>query len=619
MLQVYSRPHCLSPKWWYGLALVAGVTITVFYVAGVAHGDHQPNKLVVTILDTPDPAPGLSNLIYEIRVKNDGRTKATKVKVELALADGVQFVKCSTSLDKGIQLCQQAGPSTVLAQLGTIKAHKTAKIFLTIKTPPAGITSSEIKFTAKATGENAHKGNDSERTILLPPRATALLLPSLRSEIIECGMVLGRQFFGTDTTVQLTESMGCPGMGVGVVINASGVTLELNGQKIVGESVAGNVGVRVVAGATDVTIDGGGTNGTNGIEYFDWCIRDEGGSTNLLLKNLRCYRARSAALAIVSSQVQISKVKIDATAPVKGATAELPGGVGIHARGDNIRIKDTIVRRSEICGIWADGTDTDGNGRVVTIDGNVRTMKVENNFGIGILLEQGPHIVKDAAIAGDGPDKGRSTDGVVVASGVGNILDSVVVKRHRGNGIVIMENATASVIERVNTEDIALDGFVSLGRGSFLNGNSAKARRDGFVVVGPENVLTSNRAEAAGKNGFVVTGVEAVLSGNSAKANSLHGYLVDGDNGNLNTNVAEGNAGNGFLVTGNSNNLQGNDSRENAGAGLKVSGTANHFNTNKPERNTGPEWVIGVGNLDDGGNNANGHRISFTIDGGIFE
>ena len=450
-----------------------------------------------------------------------------------------------------------------------------------------------------------------------------VLLPSLQTTTVSCGQDLDPAFFGADTTVQLSESLGCALTNFGLRVSASNVTLDLNKKKIVGDAgdtVPGKIGVTIAAGAFNVTITARSTSGTSGIEYFDWCIRDEGGNAGLLISQVRCFRARSAAIDIVSNNVQIVNSLTDNTIPTTSTTAELPGGVGIRARADNIRIKDTIVRRSRVVGIWANGTDSDGSGLVTSIDGNTSRMRVETNFGIGIRLEGGPHLVKTMAVEGEGFDKGTSTDGVVVEeSGINNTIDGVVVKNHRGNGFVVRGSQTR--IERSGIELVALDGFVttSTAIGTVLNGNSSKPKGNGYVIEGPGSVLTTNRAETAGLHGYVIRGPQADLSGNSAKSNKGDGYVLAGTDAFLEANNAEINTGRGFLVTGNNNILKSSGSKQNKGIGFNVLGSSNKFETNKAERNTGSEWVIGSNNIDMGANGANGHTISFTSAGGTFE
>jgi uncharacterized repeat protein (TIGR01451 family) len=606
------------PRKWCRWAHLGWAIALALCVPGPVNADHMPNTLLVTITDNLDPAPTLGSITYAVNVKNSGPKKVTNMVVTSTLPPGTQLLQCSPSCT--------VGNGTVTSTFASVASNKTVKQSVVVRAPDTD-TALAISLSAQATATGAHMGDAAQSTSVAGDTAAVVLLPSLQTTTVACGQDLDPAFFGADTTVQLSESLGCALTNVGLSVSASNVTLDLNRKKIVGDAgdtVPGKIGVTIAAGAVNVTITGRSTSGTSGIEYFDWCIRDGGGNTGLLISQVRCFRARSAAIDIVSTDVEISRSLTDNTIPAAGNTADLDlggtGGIGIRARGDNIDIKDTIVRRSKVVGIWASGPDADGSGLAVNIEGNLTSMLVETNFGIGIRLEGGPHRIKGTTITGEGFDKGTSTDGVVVeASGLQNTIDQVVVKNHRGNGIVTHGSQTR--IERTGVDLVALDGYVSTSTaiGTVLNGNSSKPKRNGFVIDGPDSVLTTNTAEASGLHGFVVTGAHADLSGNKSKANKGDGYVLAGDHAFLDANGAELNTGRGLLVTGNNNILNSTSAKQNKGIGFDVPGGGNEFRNNKAERNTRSEWVIGSGNIDQGGNSANGRTISFTSAGGTFE
>ena len=609
-LQLRQRLPWKRPPWRHApwaMALALGV-------AGLASADHMPNTLFVTITDSLDPVATLGSITYAVNVQNSGPNKVTNMVVVSTLPQGTQLLQCSPSCT--------VGNGTVTSTFSSVASNKSVKQSVVVKAPDTD-TGIAISLSAQATATGAHMGDAMQSTSVASDTAAVVLLPSLRTATVSCGQILDGTFFGSDTTVQLTEHLGCALTDFGLNISASNVTLDLNKKKIVGDAsdtVSGKIGVIIDANATTVTIKGGSTSGTSGIEYFDWCIRDEGGNVGLVISQVRCFRARSAGIDIVSNNVEISKSLTDNTIPTTSTTAELPGGVGIRARGDNISIKDTIVRRSGVVGIWASGTDTDGSGLAVNIEGNLTSMLVETNYGIGVRLEGGPHKIKGTTISGEGFDKGTSTDGVVVeASGIRNVIEEVAVKNHRGNGIVTRGSQTR--IERTGVELVALDGFVSTSSasGTVLNGNSSKPKKNGYVLDGPDSVLTTNTAETAGLHGFIVTGAHADLSGNKSKSNKGDGYVLSGTDAYLEANGAELNTGRGYHLTGSNNILKSNSSKSNKSIGFNVTGSGNQFQTNKAERNNGKEWVIGVNNIDLGVNSANGRTISFTSAGGTFE
>jgi hypothetical protein len=317
----------------------------------------------------------------------------------------------------------------------------------------------------------------------------------------------------------------------------------------------------------------------------------------------------------VSDGVTLSNVLIDKTVAGSTNTAELPGGVGMHVSGVT-HIATSIVRRSALIGIWADGTHPDATGRVTLIDGNTATMQVQQSSGRGIQLDGGPHTVKDTEVIGD-TIAGTSTDGVVIGpTGTGIVLDGVVVKDHGGNGVVVDGNG-AQISRCTVDSTVGLDAYVSTGSGTVFNGNDAQSQGHGFVVSGPDAALSSNNAEGAG-DGFVLSGDRPSLSSNTAVGIGGRGFVVEGNSGTFDTNTAESAGVDGFVVSGSAHVFTNNQSKQSLGVGFNVSGTANEFTTNAAQLNGGAEWILGPGNIDHGGNKVNGSGFSFTSAGGTF-
>lgn len=538
----------------------------------------KPNQMIVTISDSPDPVSSSGKLTYQVSVKNDGPAKSQEVEITVILPDGVQFVSCKTSADTSIvRRCLGATGKEVRAFIPEVKAHKTVKLTV-VGTAPTVSTDVDLVLSAKAEGENAFKGEATVHTTVLEPWADATMLPSRRSVKLRCGDTLDNNFFqGTEHTLQLEEPLACKGSApFGLKIARSNITLSLQGKKILVDSATINqAGILVGPSVKNVVVDGvSSAKGSNGIENFDWCLKDEGGNEGLVVKNLRCYKARSAGLKIMSNNVFVSTVKIDSTTQTGTTTQEL-GGIGIYAHGDNILIKDSIVRRSKQVGILADGVHAGATGYAVTIDGNTESSRIESNYGVGVLFENGPHLLKDTLVSGDGPGSGTSTDGVVIGdSGINNTLEGAVVKRFNGNGIVI--NATTTV-QRSAVETVGLNGVLisSLSSATKLNGNTVKkVEGNGFAIFGNNNILDTNRSER--------------------------------------------NIGNGLFVSGINNQLSSNSAKQNAGIGFEVTGPDNLFRTNTAEKSISFEWRIVSSNIDQGSNKANKNPISFGSGGGTL-
>jgi hypothetical protein len=149
----------------------------------------------------------------------------------------------------------------------------------TILKAPDMDTGVAINLTAKATATGAHMGDGAQSTTIIPDKATAVFLPSGQATVVSCRQALDSGFF-LGNTVHLTASLRCALTDFGLSVSASNVMLDLNGKKIVGEAgdtVPCKIGIVIEQNATNVAVRGGRTSGTSGIEYFDWCIRDERG------------------------------------------------------------------------------------------------------------------------------------------------------------------------------------------------------------------------------------------------------------------------------------------------------------------------------------------------------
>jgi uncharacterized repeat protein (TIGR01451 family) len=571
--------------------------------------------LVVTIGDTPDPAPMLGQVTYAIEVKNDSTTAASNVLVTIPLPQDTEMVKCVTTPKKPCSLAT----GTVTATLGSVAAHATIKISLVLVMPAANPPgTATITLHASANGDGVTDGTATETTTILPDTARVLFQPSGTPGTVSCGATLAAAAFpGADTHVQFTEGLGCASSDTALVVQASDKVIDLAGFKIVGGALAanaGNVGI-FVNNASNVTILGGGTIDKHGIEYFDYGLRIDAGSAGLIVDNLRIFRARSVGVEVESNGVTISNVLVDRTVAVVGSTVGQPAGVGIHARGNTV-ISDTIVRRSGAIGILADGTHQDDSGFVVTITGNLANMRVEQNAGIGIQFDNGPHRVEFTSVIGDGIS-GTSAAGVVVGpAATGILLDSVVVKEHGGDGFVI-DGASVRIVSSSVDMSVGGDSFVITGANAILENNDAQSLGHGFVINGASSTLTSNSADT-GQDGFVINGDGASVTNNNAVGNKTRGIVVACNAGFFDTNLAQFNGTHGMVILGSNNRFINNQSKQNKNSGYSVSGTLNRFGTNAAEMNAGTEWIIGANNVDEGSNSRNGSRFTFTSAGGSF-
>jgi len=643
------------PLAFLAVALCAGLSMAL--PAGAQEVDR--GNIVLTSIQTPDPGPSGGLISYAITVKNDSTVTAKGVAVTMQLPAGSEFSRCTTSA-KGTP-CENPSPGLVTTTLTKIGAHATGKLTLVALAPEVDEkTTLQLVVHAHVDravgGEEPRDGDVTLDVTLLPDTAKVVFLPGSREGSIECGDTIGSSTFeGSETTIQLTSSLGCATHKIGLTMAASGKTLDLNRSKIVGAAtdlVKGSVGILIAEGADDVTVLGGGTRSSNGIEYFDYCFMDGGGNSGLTVQDLRCFRGRSAGFDVVSDNVELNGLLVDRVVGGGSATAEAPGGVGIHAKG-KVHVRNSILRRIGGIALWGDRpVDAGDTGRGVLMDGDLKTSRIEASSGVGIRLDGRGHQVKDTYVEGDGRS-GTSTDGLVL-NGPDLVVDGVGLVAFAGNGIV--GAGTGIQVLRTNAEDVVGDSFVITGDGVRLAGNTAtkggrgyviigagalvdtnatdqvsgdsfvvegagamvsnnkasKGQR-GFVVTGPDAVLDTNVSEFPLGNGFEVSGDRSVLTGNKVSKGKIAGFVLNGVDANVRTNRADANGRDGFIIGGSNgkfeNNVSKKQSKPNA-AGYTVTGTGNSFNSNSAEGNKGFEWVIAAGNVDLGSNRKNGKTFS---------
>jgi uncharacterized repeat protein (TIGR01451 family) len=609
-----------------GLAVAGIISVLAVGLSMVSPAAALPldrGNLIVGGTASPNPGAGGGQVTYGVTIKNDSTVTATGVVITILIpqdSPAPEFVKCAVSGGAKGQTCTESG-GTVTTTYPTIKAHVTAKVSVTVKMPGVSATFT-VLASAHATsaigGEEPRDGNGSIAAAVLSASAPVVFQPSQRSGSLSCGDEITSGFFESgENTVQLGASMGCAHSKIAVKISSSGKTFDLQGFKIVGaatDQIKGSVGILVAA--PNVTIVGGGTSSKSGIEYFDYCLMDEGDGDGLTVNTVRCFRARSAGIDLASDNVKLNGLLVDLVVGGTNTTTEVPGGIGMHLSGST-NVKDTTVRRAATIGVLADGApDPDGTKHRVVIDGNHSTSRVEQNTGVGIQLEGAFHEVRNTAVEGDGDD-GVSTTGVLI-NGSGMLVDGLEVVDFGGNGFLI--NGAQATVKRSTVEAVGSDSFVVVGAGAVLSGNSAAKGQKGFVVSGPDAFLDTNNTENVLGTAFLVSGDRATMTGNSAKAGKAEGFVLSGNGGSYNTNKAEANIGTAFAISGNNGLFLNNACKsQKTGGGYLVTGTANRFSTNSAEKNKGAEWVIAAGNVDLGSNRKNGKTFPFTTAGGTFE
>jgi hypothetical protein len=315
--------------------------------------------------------------------------------------------------------------------------------------------------------------------------AALMIAPSAASAAhVQCGEVITQ-----DTTLD-SDLVDCPGDGV--VIGASGITLDLGGHTIDGTGVgAGGQGVEN-NGADDVTVSNGR------IQEFQAAVLVRLGESNLLTDLV----LSDAGIAAHLEEASFTRVR-DSTISRSGA------GVLVLRRGGFIEIDRNVISAS---------------GTAIFVAGfGVRNDFVENIaitgndvFGndTGMLIG----LAHNTLVARNSVHDNLGTAGIYERSGAARIEHNIV-RENAGHGILLQRRGKQVVGNRLvdNGEDgiSVLDdaGDVEL-TDNFARGN----RDDGIDSDTPDATLTRNKAIHNGD--FGIEAVPGVTDGGGNKASA---------------------------------------------------------------------------------------------------
>jgi hypothetical protein len=398
-----------------------------------------------------------------------------------------------------------------------------------------------------------------------PSPARVTLEPSLRQRMVTCGTVIDEAFLGRDDRVTFDEDLDCgpsPVATDGIVLARSGVTVggRLRTHSIRGprrSSLRTGAGIRIAPGVSRVRI-----LNFKAIESFGVGIEDSPTADNrkVVVQKTTVRRNVEAGVRLRSPRALLEQVTAD------------KNGIGFDLSGDGTRLKASVAKGSLYApkiGIRLSGADRNANGSVVVVNND----SVEENGDAGIEIVEGAHRLSQNAVRG-------------------NV----------GDGIVIRERATGSIVDSSNVK---------------LNGR-------GIVVLGDANRLESNTCEENLGPGFVVAGQDNVVEQNrsgkkTARGNAGAGFTVSGTGNRLYANEAEANLGPGFSIVAPTSLFKANAALANGGAGFELTSAGNVVEACAAEANEGVEWMVAPGNVDRGGNKANGSTIVLPAAGTVCE
>ena len=348
-----------------------------------------------------------------------------------------------------------------------------------------------------------------------------------RASHVDCG---GTIISDTKLDSDLTN---CP--GIGIVIGADNITLDLNGHTIDGDGVLGcdefyacDFGVDNTAGHDGVKIENGS------IRDFATAVFVLDASNNRLRRVSASHNILGGVLLIASPHARVEHTSISAN----GLTTDQAGLIVFDS--SDVRIDGSSVRDNGDIGMFLQGVDdsrvtgnsVSGNPEAgVILDGNRNEVSgnraSKNGDGISVGGDSNTIVtnrVSDSFTCPDGCGAGIGSTG-----GTGNLIARNFVIRASRAGIWIADfeqegglPEISTVVERNLVVDSEIDGVLveSTVTDTLLNRNIAIGAGDDGIDV--DSTTTSLRRNTANGNGDL--GIEAVagvtdLGGNTAGGN----------------------------------------------------------------------------------------------------
>jgi parallel beta-helix repeat protein len=406
-------------------------------------------------------------------------------------------------------------------------------------------------------------------------------VPSAAADTVHCGEVLHA------STTLSNSLIGCSSDGL--VVGASGITVDLNGHAVSGVGLA--TGIRN-DGHDDVTIRNGSViNFDNGVILGPGTLRNAVTGLSLVKNEVASIALNSASGNNIShnSMSEYSDTGLHLT---NGSSTNVIVGNSIGGGGSG----EAFVIDSGSNDNWLEGNVVPvSGGHAVRVEGSTGTMVLANQLAggadVAVQLTGAPDSVVQANTISGGGDAAvaftSSTAGVVRFNAFGKTGDAGVILEAMSNSLVkgntmslsgdagvVLRNGSSNVRVIDNTATNASDSGISIadGIGNVVRGNILSSNAGGIDLSGgSNNVVEFNAARSN-----LGLGVEIVGSaGNTVYGNTLEGNLTGGlwvDSGSVGNTVsgnsAQGNGGDGFSVNGMTSSVQSNLARQNGGWGI---------------------------------------------------
>jgi parallel beta-helix repeat protein len=408
----------------------------------------------------------------------------------------------------------------------------------------------------------------------------ALLVPAAHADQIACGQVVR-------TSVTITNSLaGCAGDGL--VIGASGITVDLNGNTIQGSGLG--VGI-LNNGHSDVTIRNGAIlNFDHGVILNPGTVRNAVTGLNLS-KNEWSAIQLNAASGNQVAQNQLSDLGDIGVRLTNGASDNaITGNVVGTGAGDSFVVELGSQRN------WFEGNLVQVSaGQALRVTDSTNTMVLGNEFAgssdMGITMTAAPGSVVQANKLGGGGDAGvllsggtasvvrfnafgQSSDAGVILEGMSNSLVKGNSLASAGDAAILLRGGSSDIRVIDNTASHASDAgiFISDGSANTVRGNILTGNAHGIELSGGhQNRVEFNAMEANLGFGMEVSeSAGNTIYANTADRNLVGGILVDhGAIGNtVEGNAARGNGGDGIHVISAGTVVRYNLAKNNQGWGI---------------------------------------------------
>ena len=385
------------------------------------------------------------------------------------------------------------------------------------------------------------------------------------SRVIACGQTI-------TTSVKLaTDLRNCPGDGL--VIGASGITVDLNGHTISGRNILGSEGIAddghgdvVIRNGVirDFFVDGVGLRNARGSVVHDLAIRQIGaGGVNGQF---------SAGIALADSPTS----RIDDNTVTNNVAAFEADGIVVK-RSPGVRLVDNRLNQNSWDGLFVFASP---HGRVEdnTADANPNNgMEVNGASDSTQILGNEATRNGNVGIAAGAMQHARIVGNTANANGFGTQADHA--------GLFLFDLNTSEI--RENTADRNVVGIDLFGG---LHGST-------------RNRIVGNTANRNATIGLLID-----TGGDGTVANSAHGNIVIGNIANRNQGPIAVRGG-GIDVFGTGNQLRANVADNNVADGVLIGTPGNALTDNTANRNAGHGIDGRVGTLDGGDNRAHDNRL----------